>query len=364
MRANEATSKVVEIPYLLKIGKGKTAKVGKYLFDKGMTQIALFMGEGIEQLIGTALRAGLRECGVKIAHEEIISTVDVDSITHAAFFLPSSINAIVGVGGGKALDFAKYAAHLLEIPFVSVPTAISNDGFGSPTSSLTVLGKKKSVKSGIPYGVVIDLDVIKNSPDIFLYSGIGDMLSKITALNDWQAARNRGLARYVDFSAVLAYNSLDILFLRHSFDIHSESFQRSLASSLMMSGLAMEIAGSSRPASGSEHLISHALDSVCKKPKMHGIQVGVATYLCALLQRNIHAEGIKVVFEKTGFADYVSKDPFEYDEFAEALKLAPSIKDNYYTVLSEDDSFSRAIEFIRDDEFLKMAITNSGRYGE
>jgi len=300
MKIGDATSKQIEIPYLLKIGNGKTAKVGKYLFDKNMKHIALFMGDGIEDFMGTPLKHSFDEWGIEIAYEQVVSSVDIDEITHCAFFLPP-VTAIVGVGGGKALDFAKYAAHLLKIPFISIPTAISHDGFGSPSSSLTVLGKRKSVKSGIPFGVVIDLDVIKNSPDIFLYSGIGDMLSKITALDDWQAARDKGLARFVDLSAVLAYNSLDILFLKHTFDIRSESFQRSLASSLMMSGLAMEIAGSSRPAIGSEHLISHALDSICKKPKMHGIQVGVATYLCALLQDNMQTEGTRVVFEETGF---------------------------------------------------------------
>jgi len=355
MKPTDMTSKQIEIPYLLKIGNGKTAKVGKYLYDKGMMQIALFMGEGIESIIGKPLRTGLDEWNIKIAHEQIVSSVDIDEITHTAFFLPS-VTAIVGIGGGKALDFAKYAAHLLKIPFVSIPTTISNDGFGSPTSSLTVLGKRKSVKSGIPYGVVIDLDVIKGNPDIFLYSGIGDMLSKITALADWQAARDKGLARYVDLAGVLAYNSLDILFLKYSFDIRNESFQRSLASSLTMSGLAMEIAGSSRPASGSEHLISHALDEISKEPKMHGIQVGVATYLCALLQQSAHIEGIRDVFEQTGFLQCAEETPFGYDEFIQALKLAPSIKNNFHTILSEPDSFDKAVDFIRNDAFLRLVI--------
>ena len=351
----DVTSKQIEIPYLLKIGNGKMAKIGKYLFDKGIFRIALFMGDGIEELIGFPLRTGLNALEIKVVHEQIVSSVDIDDITHTAFFLPD-IDAIVGIGGGKALDFAKYAAHLLKIPFISVPTTISNDGFGSPTASLTVQGKRKTVKSGSPFGVIIDLEVIKSNPDMFLYSGIGDMLSKITALKDWQTARNRGLARFVDFSAMLAYNSLDILFLKYSFDIRCESFQRSLASSLMMSGLAMEIADSSRPASGSEHLISHALDAISKNPKMHGIQVGIATYLCALLQENEHIEDIRTVFEKTGFLNCVQDDPFVYDEFIEAVKLAPTIKNNFYTILSEADSFDRAVKFIKDDEFLRTVI--------
>ncbi|MCL2571708.1 MAG: iron-containing alcohol dehydrogenase family protein [Defluviitaleaceae bacterium] len=358
MRALNPTNKQIEIPYLLKIGNGKTSRVGKYLYDKSFMRIALYMGDGIDDLIGEPFRAGLMEWGVVIIHEQLVTSTDIDDITHSAFSLPS-IDAIVGVGGGKALDFAKYSAHLLRVPFISIPTAVSNDGFGSPSCSLTVLGKKKSVKAASPFGIVIDLDVIKNSPDIFMYSGIGDMASKITALKDWQMARDKGLERFVDFASMMAYNSLDILFLKHSLDIHCEYFQRSLASSLMISGLAMEIAGSSRPASGSEHLISHALDEVSAKPKMHGIQVGVATYLCALLQDNPQVDDIKDVFERTGFMDFVRKDPFSYQEFVTALKLAPSIKSNFYSILSEPDSFERALDFIEKDSCLRTVIVPS-----
>ena len=112
------------------------------------------------------------------------------------------------------------------------------------------------------------------------------MVSKITALYDWKQAAERKLDRYNDFASLLSYNSLTLLFNKHSTDINEPSFQRSLVNSLLTSGIAMEIAGSSRPASGSEHLISHGLDAVSRRPRMHGLQVGVATYLCALLQNN------------------------------------------------------------------------------
>lgn len=357
MRLNQTyTNKQINIPYLLKIGNGKTEKIGKYLIDKGMKNIALFMGVGIEELLGEKLHAGLKAHKIKIDHHQVIDNVDVDAITHTAFNLSPKINAIVGIGGGKALDFAKYTAYLLKIPFISVPTSVSNDGFCSPTSSLTVQGKKKSVKSGIPFGVVIDLDIIKNSPEIFLYSGIGDMVSKITALWDWKEAFNKGKERFNDFSSLMAYNSLDLLFLKHTSDIHRPEFQRSLANSLLTSGIAMEIAGTSRPASGSEHLISHALDAISKNPKMHGVQVGVATYLCALLQENENTDHVKTVLTKTGFWGFVEKDPFNRDEYLKALKMAPSIKQSYYTILSEKDSYKRAIGFIDTDELLRKVI--------
>lgn len=354
MRINQTyVNKQIDIPYLLKIGEGKLAKIGKYVSDKELKNIALFLGEGIENILGDSFFKGLDDFSVKTVLKQSVTNIDLDNITHTAFSLPSSVNAVVGVGGGKALDFAKYTACLLRLPYIAVPTVMSNDGFCSPSSSLTVSGKRKSVKSGIPFGVVIDLDVIRGNPDVFLYSGIGDMISKITALKDWKNAFRKGNERFNDFASLMAYNSLDILFLKHSFDIRSSEFQRSLANSLLTSGLAMEIAGSSRPASGSEHLISHALDAVSVRPKMHGIQVGVATYLCALLQNNENLEDVVSVLKNTGFFDFVSQNPFDRREFEEALKMAPSVKTDYYTVLSEPDSFERSVKYLDTDEILQ-----------
>lgn len=349
-------NKQINIPYLLKIGYGKTAKVGKYLYDKDLMNIALFLGEGIEDILGDVLYKGFAEQGIKVVYKQIVKNINIEEINKVAFSLPAETNALLGIGGGKALDYAKYAANLLRLPYISMPTSTSNDGFCSPSSSLLVGGKRTTVKSSIPFGVVVDLDIIKNSPKICFYSGLGDMISKVTALTDWKEAALRGQARYNDFASMMSYNSLDILFLKHSTDIMAPEFQRSLTNSLLTSGIAMEIAGTSRPASGSEHLISHALDKISKKPKMHGLQVGVATYLCALLQNNHETEGIKNILTTTGFFDFVKQDTFDKTEFIKALELAPSIKNNYYTILSEPDSFERAVLLLEQDKILQELI--------
>ena len=98
----------------------------------------------------------------------------------------------------------------------------------------------------------------------------------------------------------------------------------------------MLICGSSRPASGSEHLISHALDSVSKRSHLHGLQVGVASYLVSLLQGQ-NSDRIADLFEVTGFWPAIAKDPFDRAEWLEACRLAPSIKPDYYTILSSRD---------------------------
>lgn len=349
-------NKQINIPYLLKIGSGKVKKIGKYLADKNLFNAAVFWSEGIQHLLSERFYPGMEENKVKIVYEQDVRFINIEEITKITFNLPKTTDVIIGIGGGKALDFAKFCAHLLRLPFISVPTSTSNDGFCSPNSSLIVDGKRKTVKASIPFGVVADLDVIKESPQICLYSGVGDMVSKITALYDWKQAAERDLDRYNDFASLMSYNSLTLLFNKHSTNINETSFQRSLVNSLLTSGIAMEIAGSSRPASGSEHLISHGLDAVSRRPRMHGLQVGVATYLCALLQNNPSTSYVRDILSVTGFFNYIKQDPLSKDDFIKALQMAPTIKANYYTVLSEPDSFARALQIIDKDTILNQII--------
>ncbi len=348
-------NKEINIPSLLKIGNGKIAKIGKYLVDRNFTDIALFFSDGIENIVADKLYSGLEKYNIKIVHKDTISDINIENAIHTAFKIPSTTKVLLGIGGGKALDYGKYCAHILKLPYITVPTSVSNDGFCSPNTSLLVAGKRKSVKSTIPYGVVADIDVISNAPISSLYSGIGDTISKITALYDWKQSFLKGYEYFNDFAGLMAHNSLDIVYLCNDLKPEDNEFKYRMVNSLVLSGIAMEIAGSSRPASGSEHLISHALDAVSANPKMHGLQVGTATYLCSLLQNN-QQDKVKNFLLKTGFFSFAAKDPINKDDFIKALKLAPAIKQNYYTVLSEQDSFDKAINFIETDDILKQVI--------
>lgn len=344
-------NKEISIPSLLKIGSGKIAKIGKYLADRNFVKAAIFFSDGIENIIADKLYPALKNFNIEVVHKDIISDINIENAIHTAFKIPSGTNVLLGIGGGKALDYSKYCAHILKLPFITVPTSVSNDGFCSPNASLLVAGKRKSVKSTIPYGVVADIDVISTAPLISLYSGIGDTISKMTALWDWKQAFVKGFEDFNDFAGLMSHNSLDIIYESKNLNISDKEFKYKMVNSLVLSGIAMEIAGSSRPASGSEHLISHALDAVAKNPKTHGLQVGVATYLCSLLQNN-NSEDIKNFLLKMGFFDFIKKDPINREDFIKALQLAPSIKQNYYTILSEKDSLEKALNFINTDEIL------------
>lgn len=125
--------------------------------------------------------------------------------------------------------------------------------------------------------------------------------------------------------------------------------------SLTLNGVAMEICGSSRPASGSEHLISHALDAICERPRLHGLQVGIATYITTALQ-GASKERIAQLFETSGFWTAVAADPFSRSEWLAAIGMAPTIKENYYTVLSSRNVLPEVEAFIDRDPNLKLCF--------
>ena len=204
----------------------------------------------------------------------------------------------------------------------------------------------------MPYAVVLDLDVCKDAPRPLWLSGVGDLTSKLTAIFDWKLAFHRCGEPVNDFAALLSDATVYQFLAQPSFDLDGA---RLLGTALMLNGIAMEICGSSRPASGSEHLISHALDAISKRPRLHGLQVGVATYLVSRVQHN-QSERIASLFDRTGFWTEIESDPFSLSEWKEALRLAPTIKEDFYTVLSQEGAIAEAEAILLSDSRLRRCF--------
>src|SRR6185295_621801 len=146
----------------------------------------------------------------------------------------------------------------------------------------------------------------RDAPRILVLSGVGDLVAKFSAVRDWKLAFHRTGEPVDDFAALLSDGSIHGYLSHPQFDLEGI---RLLATALMLNGIAMEICGSSRPASGSEHLISHSLDAISARPRLHGFQVGVATYIASVLQ-GINSDRIAALFDATGFWSAIAADPF------------------------------------------------------
>ncbi len=319
------------IPTLVRIKPKALDRLGVYATRSQFRKVVVLMSDGLNTALANQLSNALHSENIVILDEKFVVDAHFEYAQQIFKSLPNEAHAIIGFGGGKALDVAKYVAFLARRPYIAVPTSLSNDGFCSPQSSLDIEGKKRSLPAAMPYGVVIDTEVCFNAPVMLWLSGMGDLVSKITAVYDWKLAFKAQGTQIDDFAALLSDATVFQLMARPEYDLESI---RLLGTALMLNGIAMEICGSSRPASGSEHLISHALDLISQKPRLHGLQVGMATYLISQLQDR-GTERIAHLFDQIGFWEAIKKDPFVKREWLDAVQMAPTIKQDFYTVLSQ-----------------------------
>jgi len=158
-----------------------------------------------------------------------------------------------------------------------------------------------------------------------------------------------------DFAVMIAKKAVNS-FVRTPFEsIQDNLFLKELVDSLAMSGIANEIAGGSAPTSGSEHLISHALDNLLEVPQLHGVQVGIATYVMAVVQDHRYVR-VNKIFEDTGFWDFVSTLGLNRADYESAIDMAPQIKPNRYTYLHEAKYREKAKQVLREDPVMKRGF--------
>ncbi len=264
-----------------------------------------------------------------------IRSFDINDIGHLEPLKKYKNALIIGFGGGKVIDYTKYFASLNNLPFFSIPSTLSNDGMYSPVAILTKNGKRYTTGINPPVGVLVDLDIVKLSPRICILSGIGDLISNISALDDWKLAHEKTGEPINDFAYTLSHMAAFSLLHIDTINIVEEKFLKKLGYGLIVSGLAMCIAGNSRPASGAEHQISHAIDTLYPtRTTHHGIQVAFGCLLIEKLFRKKRYQLYKNFFDKVGITEAIEKTlSFSEEEIRTIIKEATTIR-NRFTVLS------------------------------
>jgi glycerol-1-phosphate dehydrogenase [NAD(P)+] len=243
-------------------------------------------------------------------------------------------DAVVALGGGKIIDATKYAAARVGLPMVSVATNLSHDGICSPVSTLDNDNGRGSYGVPTPIALVIDLEVIREAPVRFVRSGIGDAISNISAIADWELS-HRETGEPIDGLAAAMARTAGESVLRHPGGTGDDAFLTTLSEALVLTGIAMSVSGDTRPASGACHEISHAIDLLHpKRAAAHGEQVGIGAAFAMFLRgarddAGLFAEvlrrhGLPVTPEEIGFTEF---------EFIEAVKYAPQTRPGRYTIL-------------------------------
>ncbi|PIE01886.1 MAG: hypothetical protein CSA81_09635 [Acidobacteria bacterium] len=258
------------------------------------------------------------------------------------------ISIIYGIGGGSVIDVAKYAAYKLNIPYISIPTSLSNDGFASPFAVLNLNEDGVStLKANVPLGVIINISTIKSDDPGYtrrIRSGIGDLLSNMTASMDWELAQSLGskhtnyekidiAAKYqaqIGAEATLQYIASD----RDVF--YSTEFLQHLALSLIFSAEAMGRYGSSRPASGFEHKIFHMYNRLknYKPEATHGELVAIGSLISAKAHKRYFKE-LQAAFKKVGLPTTVEECAHigvTMGDLKEAIRMCQSYRKERYTI--------------------------------
>lgn len=243
---------------------------------------------------------------------------------------------VLAFGGGSVLDIVKYCASKCDIPYLTVPSTLSNDAVYSCVSRLTVEGKKKSYGVQPPTGILVDLEVVKKSPKELILAGVADLVSNLSALEDWKLAHKNIGEPINELAFMLAKEAVMPLFHYEEKDILTDDFLFDLTNSIITSGLAMIIGGNTRMTSGAEHMISHAIDEFFpEKSTIHGLQVGWAHLMiekkCRL--NEVSYNKLYKYFNKIGLLKVIhSKINFRDDEFESLIPFAKKIR-NRYTIL-------------------------------
>ena len=216
---------------------------------------------------------------------------------------------------------------------VSVATSLANDGIASPVASLEHEGGRGSYGVHIPIAVVVDLDYVENAPDRQTRAGIGDALSNLNAVADWELA-HRVRGEPIDgLAAALARCGAEAV-LNHPGTIADDDFLTTLAEALILGGISMAVCGSSRPASGGCHEISHALDLLHPGLASHGEQVGLGALFCTFLRGDAAMfERLRAALSRHGLATSPADLGLDEEDFATAVLRAPETRPDRYTIL-------------------------------
>ncbi|MDY7084076.1 MAG: iron-containing alcohol dehydrogenase family protein [Actinomycetota bacterium] len=322
----------VQAPLHIHVRRGAIADLGRLLADGRISaggDVAVVVGPGLGERVVELIRPSLQSA-------DVFTTTGgtLDAALELADKLRSrQYDAVVGIGGGTTVDTAKYAASRWGLPMISVATSLANDGIASPVASLINEGVKGSYGVHIPFGVIVDLDFVETGPDRVNRGGIGDTISNISALADWELAREIRGEPVDGLAASLARMGAEAV-LTMPGDLEDDAFVTVLAEALISSGLAMAICGSSRPASGGCHEIMHAVDSLYPGTASHGELAGLGALFCTFLRGD---ERRFAQMSDCLLRHSLPRTPSDVgltsEQFVEAVHFAPRTRPDRYTIL-------------------------------
>jgi len=343
-------ARTVQVPLHIDVRRGAVSDLGHILADGRISaggDVAVVVGPGLGERIAEMIRPSLGSADVYTTSG---GTLDA-ALELAAKLRARSYDAVVGIGGGTTVDTAKYAATRWALPMVSVATSLANDGVASPVASLINDGIKGSYGVHIPIAVIVDLDFVEDGPEAVSRAGVGDVISNISALADWELARQVRNEPVDGLAASLARMGAEAV-LTHPGDMTEDGFVTVLAEALISSGLAMAVCGSSRPSSGGCHEIMHATDSLYPDTASHGELAGLGALFCTFLRGDERRFAqMSECLARHRLPRIPADVGLDADQFVRVVEFAPRTRPDRYTILEHlemkpDDIRQRLADYV------------------
>jgi glycerol-1-phosphate dehydrogenase [NAD(P)+] len=329
-------ARTVNTPLAIEVRRGAVAELDRILADQRISaggEVAVVVGPGQGEAVARLLRPRLGAADLfAVAGGSLAAAQEL-----GAKLRQGSYDAVVGIGGGKTIDVAKWVASRYALPMVSVATSLVHDGLASPVATLDHDGGRGSYGVHIPIAVVVDLDFVAAAPASFTRAGVGEVLSNLSAVADWWLA-NECRGEPVDGLAMSMARVGAEAILHHPADLSDDGFLTLLAESLISSGIAMSVCGSSRPCSGGCHEISHAINILYPGTASHGEQVGVGALFCTFLRgdRDRFAQLVACMV-RHGLPTGPGELGLTGEQFVAAVLAAPRTRPERYTILEHLD---------------------------
>jgi glycerol-1-phosphate dehydrogenase [NAD(P)+] len=323
-------ARMLAAPLVIDVRPGAIGGLGALLADHRIAvegRVAVAVGPGQGESIAADLDIGAAEL-FKVTDGSHDTAVALGKDLRAGTY-----EAVAGIGGGKTIDVTKFAAHMAGIPMVSVATSLAHDGIASPVSTLAHESGYGSYGVVAPVAVVVDLDRVRRAPAPFATAGVGDVISNLSAIADWElSAADTG--EPVDGLAVAMARSAAHAVLNLPGSARSDEFLTVLAEALILSGMAMVVAGSSRPSSGGDHEIMHAINQLFPGTASHGELAGLGASFCGYLRADpAHFEAISSCLRRHGLPRHPEQVGLSVEQFTAAVMHAPQTRPGRYTIL-------------------------------
>lgn len=234
------------------------------------------------------------------------------------------IDIIIGIGSGVIQDLCKYVSFYNKLPYIIVATAPSMDGYASNGAAMITGGMKVTYPAGLPVAIIADTEVLKNAPIEMIKSGYGDIIGKFSALNDWKLSHLINGEYFCDYIYDLTYQQVNkTIDLAQGILKRDNQSIKTLMEALVVIGIMMSFATSSRPASGSEHHLSHFFEITGilngEEYFPHGIDVGYSTVITAMIRQKLLTNSFPKTLYRLSQKEYINKIEKIYSSSANGI---------------------------------------------